>query len=83
MLMKKFVLPCFGIVVKVANGGGSIVSDLHQPPDPDDPDSWGYDAAMHAIEAIILAHAIAGIEVASPAYVEGVETAVATCANRF
>jgi hypothetical protein len=38
---------------------------------------------MDAIESLILAHASAGLDVASPAYVEGIETAVEACCNNL
>ena len=38
-----------------------------------------YNNSMIALESMILAHAVAGIDVTSPAYVEGIETAVETC----
>lgn len=37
---------------------------------------WG---AMHAIENIVLAHAVAGMDVKSAAYLEGLETAIRAC----
>jgi hypothetical protein len=40
-----------------------------------------YDAAMHAIESLILAHTVAGVDVLSPDYLEGIETAVEACGN--
>jgi hypothetical protein len=36
---------------------------------------------MDALESIIMAHACAGIDIESPAYIEGIETAVEGCAN--
>lgn len=58
---------------------GTIVSDLHEP-------GRGrmvrqFNAAIDALEAMILAHACVGIDVASPAYVEGIETAVDAIGN--
>jgi len=58
---------------------GTIVSDLHEP-------GRGrmvrqFNAAIDALEAMILAHACVGIDVASPAYVEGIETAVEAIGN--
>jgi hypothetical protein len=78
----KISLPCFGIVIDLgpepdhpgAYQGGTITSDLH-----DDDDSPEMKAAMDAIESLILAHACAGVDVASPAYIEGIETAVEAC----
>lgn len=42
-----------------------------------------FNKRMDALESIILAHACAGIDISSPAYVEGVETAVESCANNI
>lgn len=35
-----------------------------------------YNAALDAIESLILAHAVAGMDVEAPAYIQGIETAV-------
>ena len=58
---------------------GTIRSDLHER-------GRGrmiqkLNAAMDGLEALVLAHACAGIDVASPAYVEGIETAVDAIGN--
>ena len=71
-------LPCFGIVVKVIENGGTITSNLKS-----DGDSPMLTTAMDAIESLILAHACAGIDVASTAYIQGIETAVETCWNKL
>jgi len=42
-----------------------------------------FDGAMHGIEALILAHACAGIDIESPAYIEGIITAVTAISNHF
>lgn len=42
-----------------------------------------YNAAMDAVEALVLAHACARIDVTSPAYVEGVETAVLAAGQNY
>lgn len=42
-----------------------------------------YNAAMDGIEAMILAHAIAGIDIESSAYLNGIETALTACGNNF
>ena len=39
--------------------------------------------ACHTIESIILAHAVAGVDVEDPAYLEGIETAVDAIANNL
>ena len=71
-------LPCFGIVIEVIDNAGNITSDLKG--DGDNPELV---AAMDAIESLILAHACAGVDVASPAYIQGIETAIETCWNKL
>jgi hypothetical protein len=82
---RKIELPCYGITVTLAreNGGeepgsGSIVSDLREPTTAA---NRQYNAAIDGLESLILAHACAGVDVESRAYVEGVETAVDAIAN--
>jgi len=75
-------LPCFGIVVKTENGAGSITSDLKN----ENPRSLGgveerHNNMMDGIESMILAHAVAGIDIMDTAYIEGIETAVEACGN--
>jgi len=79
-------LPCFGMVVRLdcpSSGTvarvGTITSDLidareHECNEPSR-------AAFSAIEALVLAHACAGLDIASPMYIEGIETAVEAIAN--
>jgi hypothetical protein len=67
--MKNIELSCYGIKVYISDDGGSIVSDLEQC------------EAHDAIESIVLAHACAGIDVESPAYIEGIETSIDAIAN--
>lgn len=78
--MKVIKLPCFGIVINIQGAGGAISSDLHD--DGDDIDAL-YHAAMDGIESMVLAHACAGIDVESPKYIEGIETAVESAANNL
>ena len=42
-----------------------------------------YNAAVDALESILLAHACAGIKVDEPAYVAGLETALDAFSNNF
>jgi hypothetical protein len=58
--------------------GGAIESELHEPDE-----SSEMKAALDTLEALVLAHAVAGVDVASPAYVEGVETVVDTITNQY
>jgi hypothetical protein len=80
-------LPCFGMILRLSGKppgaklpGGAIVSDLRYPGPPD---NQLYNAAVDALESLILAHACAGVDVQSPAYVEGIETAIEAITNRL
>jgi hypothetical protein len=79
-------LPCYGITVTLARrngadkpGSGSIASDLHAA--GRSATDRQYNSAIDGLESLILAHACAGVDVESPAYVEGVETAVEAITN--
>lgn len=78
---------CFGIVVTLEGKGGTITSELHElgdePGMDTDPKDVLYDAAIDGLEAMILAQAVAGVDITDPAYLSGVETAVQTIAVRF
>jgi hypothetical protein len=81
--MKEVKLPVCGIVITLTeDGGGSITSDLHEGL-PEGEDEKLYDAAVDGIEATILGHAIAGVDVETPAYLEGIESALDGAANNF
>lgn len=76
--MKRLALGCYGIGIDLNDdGSGVIMSNLQDFSDGDP----GISMAMHAIDSLILAHACAGIDVCSPAYLEGIETAVEACCN--
>ena len=65
-------LPCYGIVIQLdGKGGGTIDSELHVAGDDV---STGY--ILDGVESTVLAHACAGIDILTPAYVQGIETAV-------
>jgi len=92
MTEKVYELPEFGIRVGLcldADGkahGGSIDSELVKPDMKlafDDPKDFEvYKAGMDAIESMILAHAMAGIVIDFPEYVEGVRTVIEAIENR-
>jgi hypothetical protein len=73
-------LPVYNIVLNVHGKGGTISSDLKAGERLDYGDDE-FTAAMDAIEGMILAHACAGINVASGAYIEGIVTAVDSVSN--
>ena len=83
-------LPCYGITICLDRklsvkepGSGTITSDLKQDTNAEDANYAEYAAAIDGLELLVLAHACAGIDVASPAYVEGIETAVDAIANNY
>lgn len=80
---KVITLPVFNILITITpdGGGGSIMSDMKE--NEETPEDEMFNAAIDGIESMILAHAIAGIDVESPAYLEGIETAVEACGNNF
>jgi hypothetical protein len=68
--------------------GGTIESSLEHA-DPgltawsSTPPRDQYLAAVDALESLILAHAVAGVDVTSPAYLEGLDTAVDAISDNF
>ena len=85
---RKIRLPCYGITMTLVRGNGAdepgsgaIASDLHAA--GRSAADRQYNAVIDGLESLILAHACAGVDVESPAYVEGVETAVEAIANRI
>lgn len=87
-MKKKIELPIYGIVVTLSPDGksGRIESELDRDR-PDDCDGGSeedtsydlFNGAMDGIESVILAHAVAGIDIQAPAYVKGIQTAVDAC----
>ena len=81
-------LPVGGIVITLTSKtdtvdgtphlGGSIQSDLKE-----DGCDLRCQGAYDAIESLVLAHAIAGVDVVSPAYLEGIEEAIQALENHF
>jgi len=86
MSVTEYRLPCYGIVVLAdpETGSGRITSNLKQKDSefPEEMDK-GYDNAIDGIEAMILGHACAGMDICDPAYVEGVEAAIDSITNQF
>jgi len=78
-------LQCYGITITLGRengedkpGSGAITSDLRAAGTAS---NRQFNAAIDGLESLILAHACAGVDVESLAYVEGVETAVEAIAN--
>lgn len=78
-MVREIRLHAYDIVVTLSSqGGGAVRSSLHD--DSDSPEAKG---ALDGVESLILAHAVAGIDVNSPAYLEGIETAVEAIWNQY
>lgn len=58
---------------------GSVSSSLHSSDAGDDP----FNAAMDAVESLVLAHACAGVDVTDHRYVEGLRTCIDACENHL
>jgi hypothetical protein len=94
--MRIIQLPCYGFKITLSDDGnsGSVKSRLsssesdesfeQSPMDFISQESLDeYNFYVNAIESLVLAHACAGIDIESPAYVEGIETAVEAVANKL
>lgn len=84
--MKTIKLGIHGIVVEfnAKTKFGTIVSDLKNSEDIDmDGDVSEFEAAIDGLESVILAHAIAGVDIESTAYKSGIETAIEAISNQF
>ena len=86
--MKTIKLPCFNIQVQIDEkylDRGNIISNLHEKMD----DGTGveknleYEAAIDAVESLILAHACAGVDIESQAYVKGIEDSIEAISNNL
>lgn len=66
------------IDVQVEEDGGLITSSISEG--VDDPQLA---AALDGLESLILAHACEGIDITSPAYKEGIQTALEAIGNNY
>ena len=81
-------LPVHNILITLdGTGGGTIVSDLHENDQVENPmqecEVAKYNAAIDGLESLILAHACSGIDVESPEYLEGIETAESAIGHHY
>lgn len=88
MATKEIKLPIGGIIVTIDYDdenrpiSGSIIhSELKA--EKEDPEDELYNAAIDGIASMILAHAMAEIDIQSNGYIEGLETAIESCSNNF
>lgn len=95
---KEIDLPCFKIHIELfakhndrndTFRGGTLTSEgLHEEDnekfDRIERAEWEtYEAAVNTLESLILAHAVAGVDVESLAYIEGIETTVDAVLNHL
>jgi hypothetical protein len=81
--MKQLNLSCYGIIIEYVEGdigGASITTQLKETGSNA---SELFNSAVDGLESIILAHFCAGIDVSSPAYLEGIETAYQAIGNNI
>ena len=83
--MKTYLIPQYDITVIVDGAGvGSINSELKKHLVGDNPAPGDeIEGAVNALESLIMAHACAGIDVAAPAYVTGLETCMEALGNNL
>jgi|TARA_Y100000033_G_C2725573_1_gene100634 hypothetical protein len=70
--MKSLTLPCYGI---------KVLFDCKTKSGKITPGRKVTGREFDALHAMILSHAIAGVDIESPAYIEGIETAVDAIGN--
>ena len=81
---KEISIPCYGMFIKLKGKDGEFSGEIHSTLKFDmHPKKKKLRAAIDAIEAMVLAHACAGIEVDTAQYVCGLETAIETIFNKF
>jgi len=81
MTTRTIRLPIYDIVITLEEDRGSLRSSLNEDAEPgDDPELT---AAFDAIESLVLAHAVAGVNVEDPKYLEGLEVAIEACGNQY
>ena len=74
-----------GIVVHLTgDGGGSITSDLHEDQaGAEDVVGFAmYEAKVDSLESLVLAQAMAGIDITTPAYKDAINTWIDAVANQ-
>lgn len=83
-MIKRIELPCYGIVVKCEDGVWSIEHELRETlsDDPEENESiQSFNDMMDGITSMIIAHAEAGVDISSLAYIQGIEASVEACGN--
>lgn len=81
--MKTLNTNCYGISISYDpsdKSGASISSAMKEQ---DSPENKAFNAAVDGLESIILAHFCAGLDITSPAYLEGIEAAYQALGNNI
>lgn len=81
--MQTLNLNCFGLQITwngTDRGGAAIISTMKEE---DTAQNEQFNAGVDALESLVLAHFCAGIDVASPAYLQGIETAYEQLGNHI
>lgn len=73
-------LPVYGILININEQGGGGISSADLQDEAAGPE---YEAAIDGLLSLILAHACSGIDVESPAYLEGIEVAAGSIVNDY
>jgi len=84
--MRTYNLPKYGIKVSIGENSSSIESNLSDYLFDDhisDDAHESHKAIIDVIEALVLAHASAGVDVGSDAYMEGLDTTMDALANNM
>jgi hypothetical protein len=84
--MKKLIInisPCDSITVTLCEGKCGAVESTLKTVCIFDPEDVQYNAAVDGLEALILAHACAGVDILSEPYQKGVFEAVEIICNQF
>jgi CheY-specific phosphatase CheX len=88
--MKTVELGCYGIVIRDHGAGSASITDkLREKVDYEALENGcgearsmeDFNNMIDGLTSMILAHYCAGIDVTTPAYLEGIETAVNACGN--
>lgn len=81
--MSEIKTKCFGITITFDDNNKQAASITSDMLDDTEKDNEAFKAAIDALEAITLAHFCSGIDITSPAYLEGIETAYEAITNRL
>lgn len=81
--MRTIRLPVYEIVVQLDNDGGGSIECNDILLDNGDINSSPYSAGISAILNMVLDHACAGVDISTPAYLQGLETAIDVVVNEY